>query len=826
MNVFFRFVTDYPRAIIAAILGFTILFASQIPRLQISADISDWIPEGHPASIYSEKMEEEFGIVDPVVVGILNDGPEGIFNSRTLELISEITEEIEALDGVVQGDTIGLASSKNIRSTAGGLEVEPFMEIVPETAEEIDTLRRAVFENEMFIGNIVSRDGRAALILVKFEEERDKKQIYLDVEAIVKRHRINGPEEIFFTGRPVMEGFIGIDVPRDIKRMLPVVALVVVLVLYSTFRCVRGVLLPLMVVGASAVWALGIMAIAKVPLYLIATWIPIILIAIGCAYGIHILNRYFEGMGEKEGSTDAKEIVRAAMSNIWRPVAMASLTTAAGFLSLVTVAVRPIRAVGVFTSIGIVCALLFSFTFLPAALSMMKPRRIGPIDFLRDSDKTATGLLGRILGAGGEFVCRLRVPLIAAAMLVSLLSIAFLPRLHIDDGLVLNLPPENELLKAHYFLNDMMGGSTVLSIVVDGKKPGAMKEPEMLRRLDELQRYAERQEEVGETISLAEYVKRMHLVMNENEEEFHAIPDSRDLVAQYLLLYSMSGDPGDFDEVVDYDYRKSCVKIQLKRDNALSIKRFMNKMEPFLQETFGASGIEAVSTGYSTVIVVVVDLVISGLLTSLLTALIIIFLITASMFRSPFIGLINLIPVVVATLASFGILSALGIRLGIATAMNSCIGIGIGIDYTIHFMARYREMLKVRPEPRWAIAQTMSSSGKAILFNALVVALGFLVLLFSVTPPNQSLGLLVALNMVTSFLGAMTILPAVLTFIPPERIIAEAGLFRLRRMCYSITDFCALPFLTRLTDWSVRQSRKISLGGTAGIAKMWRRIVG
>jgi hypothetical protein len=372
----------------------------------------------------------------------------------------------------------------------------------------------------------------------------------------------------------------------------------------------------------------------------------------------------------------------------------------------------------------------------------------------------------------------------------------------------------------------MMGGSTVLSIVVDGKKPGAMKEPEMLRRLDELQRYAERQPEVGETLSLAEYVKRMHLVMNENKEEFHAIPDSRDLIAQYLLLYSMSGDPGDFDEVVDYDYRKSSVKVQLKRDNALSIKHFLARMEPFLEETFRASGAEVASTGHSAVTVVVVDLVISGLLTSLLTAFLIIFLITACMFRSPLIGLITLIPVAGAILANFGLLSAFGIRLGIATTMNSCIGIGIGIDYTIHFMARYREMLKVRPEPRWAIAQTMSSSGKAILFNALVVALGFLVLLFSVTPPNQSLGLLVALNMVTSFLGAMTILPAVLTFVPPERILAEVGLFRLRRMWYSIADCFALPFLTRLIDRGVRQSRKISLGGAAGIARVRRRIGG
>ena len=490
---------------------------------------------------------------------------------------------------------------------------------------------------------------------------------------------------------------------------------------------------------------------------------------------------------------------------------MASLTTSAGFLSMVTVSVRPIQAVGVFTSIGIICALAFSFTFLPAALSLMKPMRIGRAGFFgqdkggnEGQDQSAGDALGNSLSLGGRLVCRLRVPLIAAALLVSLLSIASLPGLYLDDGLALNMAEKSEVLKAHYFLNDMMGGSTMLSVVVDGKEPGSMKEPEMLRRLDALQRHAESQEEVGESISLAEFVKRMHLVMNDGEPEYNAVPDSRDLIAQYLLLYSMSGDPGDFDEVVDYDYRKSSVMINLKRDNAHSIRQFIAKMEPFLEENFGKNGFEATATGNAAVTVVVVDLVLSGLLTSLLTAFLIIFLITTGMFRSPTIGLLTLIPVVVATLANFGILSAFGIRLGIATAMNSCIGIGIGIDYTIHFMARYRSMLEKRPDPRWAIGRTMASSGRAIFFNAIVVTAGFLVLLFSVTPPNRYLGLLVALNMVTSFIGAMTILPAVLTFIPPEWILREFGLYRLKEMCYGIGGFRSLPIKNRFTHQGVR----------------------
>ena len=148
---------------------------------------------------------------------------------------------------------------------------------------------------------------------------------------------------------------------------------------------------------------------------------------------------------------------------------------------------------------------------------------------------------------------------------------------------------------------------------------------------------------------------------------------------------------------------------------------------------------------------------------------------------------------------NFGILSTLGIRLGIATAMNSCIGIGIGIDYTIHFMARYKKMLRLRPDAGWAISKTRTSSGKAIFFNALVVTRGFLALLFSVTPPNRSLGLLVALNMVTSFLGAMTILPAILSYIPPRWILKEMRLYREADPGYTVAGFVrALPVFNLL----------------------------
>ncbi|MDZ7764434.1 MAG: MMPL family transporter [Melioribacteraceae bacterium] len=287
------------------------------------------------------------------------------------------------------------------------------------------------------------------------------------------------------------------------------------------------------------------------------------------------------------------------------------------------------------------------------------------------------------------------------------------------------------------------------------------KEPEVQRLIDKMQTGVESIDVVGNSFSLADYIKRMNKVMNADNEAYNTIPDSQNLIAQYLLLYEMSGDPDNLWKVVDYDYKKANVNVQLKSDNSKEVNRAIEKLDEY-KDDFAKHNvnIEYAGSGYKAL--VFTDLILEGQIKSLLLSLLIIIVLLSIMFKKISIGLIGSIPITITAVISFGLMGLFGIPLSTTTALISSIAVGIGIDYAVHFIERYKIYALESGDKELTIKETMHHSGRAISFNAIVVIAGFLVLLFSVFPPNRSLGALVSLNMFTSFLGTVTIMFLVL----------------------------------------------------------------
>ena len=292
---------------------------------------------------------------------------------------------------------------------------------------------------------------------------------------------------------------------------------------------------------------------------------------------------------------------------------------------------------------------------------------------------------------------------------------------------------------------------------MEGKEKNIFKHPEILKMMDKLQDDVETLAVVGNSFSLSDYLKRMNKVMHADKEEYNSIPNSQELVAQYLLLYEMSGDPENLWQVVDYDYKRANLTIQLKSDNSKAIKSAIAIIEKY-KPYFRSKNIELNYAGSGYKALVFTDLILKGQILSLLMSLIIIIVLLTFMFKKLVIGLIGSIPIIITAVISFGIMGLLDIPLSTTTALISSIAIGIGIDYAIHFIERYKLYAAETGNKYLTIQRTMYHSGRAILFNAVVVIAGFLVLLFSVFPPNRTLGALVSLNMFTSFLGTVTIM--------------------------------------------------------------------
>ena len=305
MIKFFGFITKYPKSTLILLILVTLTFGSQLPNLRMETDAESMIPQGHPAILYNDKAEELFDIKDAIIIGIVNEGADGIFNPETLALVYRLTTQLADMEGisaVADDDVVSLSTIDNIIGTEFGFEVSPFMEEVPIEQSEIESLRNKIYANGIYIGGIVSKDGTTTAIYAELEAGlENRSRVYRQVETLVTEEMANGgPEKIYLAGRPVLEVMFGDYMAADMQKMFPLVIVVVIVVLFVIFRSLAGVLLPFLVVVGSVIWSMGIMALFDVPMFTISTQIPVILMAVGTAYGIHILNKYFQ---EKENGT-------------------------------------------------------------------------------------------------------------------------------------------------------------------------------------------------------------------------------------------------------------------------------------------------------------------------------------------------------------------------------------------------------------------------------------------------------------------------------------------------------------------------------------------
>ena len=776
MRKLFGLVTAFPKITLVILIGLTVLIGFQLPNLRMETDAESMIPQNHPAIIYNDQAEEIFGIQDAVIIGIVNETPGGIFNLGTLRLVKRVTEKLAALDGVVavtDDDVMSLATIDNISGTDFGFEVSPFMEEVPESPSEIAALKKMIYKNDMYVGSVISEDGTATAIYAELENGLENRiRTYRQVKALIAEEMANGgPEKIYIAGRPVLEVTFGEYMAEDMQKMMPLVTIVVILVLFITFRSLAGVLLPFSVVMGSVIWAMGIMAIFKVPLFIISTQMPVILVAVGTAYSIHILNKYFqERLQDPEG--DKRQFILKTMDAMWKPVVMTALTTAVGFASLITAHMVPIRYFGVFTSVGVLAAMVFSLTMLPACLMIfkIKVRKFQRKPKNGHTNPHTVGVFQKILSKGGGIIFDQRRGVTYATIVMAAIAILGLFKISTNSSWIEGIKHTSDVYVANKVLNEKFDGTLNLYVIVEGLDPDAIKSPELLRKIDQLQTHMEKMGLVGGSRSIAEYLKRMNRVMNEDQDAFETIPETRELVAQYLLMYSMSGDPDDFDDVVDYDYRQANIWMQIKSDYTDDLTNVIRQVRAYTDTHFSDQNVKINLAGRAYTSFVWVQLLIRGQMNSLFFSILAVFVITAVMFRSFIAGIFNIIPISAAMLVNFGFMGLLGFPLDVSTALSSGIVIGVGIDYTIHFLSKYRVEIAAGQDGRQATVSTMITTGRAIFYNAMAVIAGFMVLYASNFPANQQLGGLVSINMFACFLAALTILPALLNIIQPRFI--------------------------------------------------------
>ncbi len=738
----------FPKTIIVVLLLITIAFFMVMKKnSRMETDLDEYMPQDHPAFVYSDEMKEVFDIKDGIIIAIENEA--GIYQTETLQKIKDLTKALGKMDEIEKSDVTSLYTADNIIGTEEGLDVKAFYKRVPKIAEDLAELRKSVRSNDMVFGRLVSDDETVSVIIAEIEDDVFTQKFYNEILTLVKSYE--GNEKLYVAGSPIVEGTMALLGPKDMKKMVPLVILVIILVLLFVLKSFKNTIFTLLVVLFSVIWAFGLMAFFKIPIYAVSTMIPVMLIAIGVADGIHLYS-HLDLFLQKNPNATRKEAVSDMLKGMWKPVVMTSVTTSVGFFSLLTSEVFPIKYFGLFTAFGVTAAMLFSLLLIPAGILVFgftkrKPgiekKSLNKIPF---AYKFANGVI------------KYKTVTLLLTIIIVAVSLFGITKVWINSSFLEKFEDDSDIVLTDKFINEHFGGTSTLNVILDADENGKIKSPEILKLIDEMQQKVDSELQiVGNTFSLADYLKRMNKVMHEDKEEFDLIPDSQELNAQYLLLYEMSGDPENLWKVVDYDYKTANVTIQLKSDNSKAINSAIAEVEKFRAE-FQKLGVKINFAGSGYKALVFTDLILEGQIKSLVMSLFIIIILLSLMFKYFLAGLIGSVPIVITAVIGFGVMGLMNIPLSTTTALISSIAIGIGIDYAVHFIERYKIYASETSDKQKTMKETMHHSGRAIIFNATVVIAGFLVLLFSVFPPNRSLGALVSLNMFTSFLGTVTIM--------------------------------------------------------------------
>jgi predicted RND superfamily exporter protein len=734
--------------VIISVVLLTAFFMVSLRRnSRMETNLDEYMPKNHPAFIYSDQAKEWFNIKDGILIAIENE--EGIYNTATLQKIRDISMGLMDYDEFIDSDIMSLYTADNIMGSDDGMDVKAFYKRVPEEPQQLEQLRNSVVTNDMVYRRLVSEDETVALIVAGMDSELFSTEFYNRIVQFARDFEGDG-DKIYIAGRPIVEGTMALLGPADMKRMVPIVLLVIGVVLLVLLRSVRATAATLISVFVSTIWAFGMMAVLGVPIYSVSTMIPVMLIAIGVAYGIYYYNhlgRFFNENPEASRRVAARHAVRV----LFAPLSMAAFTTIIGFLSLLSSQVYPIKYFGVFTSVGIASAYILALLFLPAMVIVFgyKPRLKKP-----DVKRIAHGSVFRFLS---NKLLLNRWWVYGTVWVLVVIALVGIQRVWINSSFLDNFEKDSEISVTDRFVNSKFGGTSTLNVILESDEEGAFKQPANLRLIDEMQNETEKLALVGNSFSLADYIKRMNKVMNADSEEFYSIPGESDLVAQYLLLYEMSGDPQNLLKVINYDYNRTNITFQLKGDDSKTIQEALDVIIQF-EERLMAQGITLNYAGSGYRALVFTSLILEGQIMSIAISLVLVIILLMIMFRSVKAGLIGSVPIIVTAVLSFGVMGLLNIPLITTTALLSSIAIGIGIDYAIHFLQYYKLNLANSRLKSTAVYKTMNQTGRAILFNAVVVISGFLVLTFSVFPPNRKLGALVSMNMFTSLLGTLTVM--------------------------------------------------------------------
>lgn len=768
-------VVDHRFAVLAGALLVVALLAPGIRFLAPDISFETFLSPDDPARVEYDAFRDQFGREDAIVVVARADD---VFSAPFLDQLQAFHEDALALPHV--SEVTSLLNARDTRAEGDTLLVGDLLAGWPLSAEGLEAARTRALANPLYRDSLISADARFTAVridldtysaeasvdaLAGFEDGEEARPEYLtsaETDAfaaaffeLAEDHAERGLE-MYGAGLPVMLYSVGQSMLRDMPRFAAAAFGTIAILLFAFFRRPVGVILPLAVVGLSVLSTLGWMGHWGTPIHLPTQILPSMLLAVGVADAVHLLTIFFR---EFDGGASREQALRRSLGHSAWPVFLTSLTTAGGMASFVVVDIAPVAALGFYAPIGVFFALFFSLTLLPALLAIVPLRRREP--------SAGSASLGRGLVAAGLFATRHPVKVMAVTGGLCLLAAWGGPRLVVSHNPPEWLPERSPIRTALDVIDENMGGTMTMEVVVRGDGEGALRTPILLQQMatfgDQLEQASTDGLRARQTISLADVVKEIHRALHGGGAEHEVIPPDPDLIAQELLLFEGSG-TDDLEEQVDSTYALGRISVRLPWHDAVRYVDYIDAVEAQARDRLAEAEVVTL-VGSLPLVTRTVRSVVYGVLESYGIALVVILCLMMLMLGSARMGLYAMVPNLVPMVLTLGGMGWLGLPFDSFTMMTGGIALGLVVDDTIHFMHNFSRSYARSGDVDAAVEETLLTAGRAIAVTSLALGLGFLVFTLSSMQNLVAFGQVIAFSVGAALLSDILVAPALMALV-------------------------------------------------------------
>ena len=744
-------------------LLFVLLMAVSImglPKLQSSADEDNWFGKKDRTIIEQNEMEEIFGNTDIAAVHI---DVKNIFTKQNLELIRKLGQELE--DKVPYADDVfSITSLEYSQGTHWGIEIEDLVpEDIPDDAETLNRLREKAVSKELIKGQVISEDcteGWIILRLLRYQDGDDNATLNIGKAVLdVVNKPIYAALNPKATGVPVImyekTNFFSHETPRIMKFSF----LVVFLILLVSLRSLRGIVIPFLTIAFSLLIVFGLQGHLGITIDPTVVTMPIFLgLAVAIGYNIHIFH-FYQAYRKKTGKV--KEAVYYTLQESGWPILFTALTTILALFSFLFISSPLLQWIGLASASLVFVSLLLVLSFTPILLSFGKDKAVAPEKVI------ARGvLLNKWLAGFSDWIFGNRKKIIFFYILITLTGACgfFMFRISFSpvDSIGLKVP---YVKRVNAIAHSQIGALASYNIIVEFPENDAVKEPENMKKLDELVKFIETQTFLTKRVSsIIKIIKDMNKVLFDNKDSEYKIPDTRQAIAQELLLYENSGGK-EATRWIDYAYKRYRIQVELPEMDTYLADKDIVKIKAKAHKLFPDAKVKEVGTLAK--MVAMAERVTWGQLFSFFIALVIVAITLMIAFGGVRVGLVGMIPNITPAILAGGAMGYLDIPLDMITVTIMPMILGLAVDDTIHFINHYKLYYDECGDYKRASARCFTSIGVALIITSVILILNYAVYLTSTAAMLQHVGLLAIIGIGSALLADFFITPILIRMLEP-----------------------------------------------------------